>query len=85
MHDPGLLFAAIGHVVVCACICALLMLLVGYRDEICELAKAALQAHAQLFSSPLPTEETWPSESDLTLPDEPALVSLFQRPPPSFA
>lgn len=85
MHDPGLLFAAIGQVVVCACICALLMLLVGYRDEICELAKAALQAQAQLFTSLISAEEAWPSESDLKPPDQPALVSLFQRPPPSFA
>jgi hypothetical protein len=85
MHDPGLLFAAIAQVIVCVCICALLMLLVGYRDEICELAKAALQAQAQLFSSLVSTEEAWPSESDLTPPDEPALVSLFQRPPPSLA
>jgi hypothetical protein len=81
MHDPGLLFAAIGQVIVCA----LLMLLVGYRDEICELAKSALQLRAQLFSSLVPTEEAWPSESDLTPPDEPSLVSLFQRPPPSLA
>ena len=85
MHDPGLLFAAIGQVIVCACICALLMLLVGYRDEICELAKAALRARAQLFSSLVPTEEAWSLESDLTPPDEPALVALFQRPPPSVA
>jgi hypothetical protein len=85
MHDPGLLFAAIGQVIVCACVCALLMLLVGYRDEICELAKSALQLRARLFSSLAPTEEAWPSESDLTPPDEPSLVSLFQRPPPSLA
>lgn len=85
MHDPGLLFTAIGQLLVCACICALLMLLVGYRDEICELAKAALQAQAQLFSSLVATEEAWPSEIDLTPPDQPALVPLFQRPPPSLA
>jgi hypothetical protein len=85
MHDPGLLLGAIGQVIACACICALLMLLVGYRDEICELAKAALQAQAQFFPSLVPTEEAWPSESDLTPPDEPTLVSLFQRPPPSLA
>ncbi len=85
VHDPGLFLGAIGQVIVCACICALLMLLVGYRDEICELAKAALQSQAQLFSSLIPTEEAWPPKGDLITPGEPAPVSLFQRPPPSLA
>jgi hypothetical protein len=85
MHDPGLFLAAIGQVIACACICALLMLLIGYRDEICELAKAAFQSQATLFSALIPTEETWWGESHLSTPDEPTLVSLFQRPPPSFA
>lgn len=83
--QPALLLGAIGQLIAYLCVCGLLMFVVAYRDEICELATAALQGNAPLFASLIPLKPTWQSDTDHPLPDAPILVPLFQRPPPLFA
>jgi hypothetical protein len=83
--QPALLLGAIGQLIAYLCVCGLLIFMVAYRDELCELATTALQGNAPLFAPRIPIKATWRSNSDLPLPDEPILVPLFQRPPPLFA
>ena len=83
--QPALLLGAIGQLVAYLCVCGLLIFTVAYRDELCELATTALQGNAPLFASLIPLKRTWPSDTDLPLPDAPILVPLFQRPPPLLA
>ena len=85
MHEPGMLFAAVLQAVACACTFAFLIFLVAYRDEICELIRAAFQEYANLLVALLvAAEPTW-SESDLAYPTAPSITPLSQRPPPLFA
>jgi hypothetical protein len=83
--QPALLLGAIGQLIAYLCVCVLLIFVVAYRDELCELATTVLQGNAPLFASLIPVKPTWPSDTDLPLSDEPILVPLFQRPPPLFA
>jgi hypothetical protein len=80
--QPALLLGAIGQLIAYLCVCGLLIFMVAYRDELCELATTALQGNAPLFASLIPLKATWQSDIDLPLPDAPILVPLFQRPPP---
>jgi hypothetical protein len=83
--QPGVLFGTIGQLIACACICALLMFVVAYRGDICELATAALRTQTPRFAAPVLTEAAWRFETEFPIPEEPLLVSLFERPPPFFA
>src|ERR1700730_16826543 len=59
--QPALLLGAIGQLVAYLCVCGLLIFMVAYRDELCELATTALQGNAPLFASLIPLKRTWPS------------------------
>jgi hypothetical protein len=83
--QPALLLGAIGQLIAYLCVCGLLIFMVAYRDELCELATTALQGEAPLFASLVSIKATWQSDNDLPLPEAPILVPLFQRPPPLFA
>lgn len=83
--QPALLLGAIGQLIAYLCVFGLLIFMVAYRDELCELATTALQGNPPLFASLIPLKATRQSDTDLPLPDAPILVPLFQRPPPLFA
>ena len=83
--QPALFLGAIGELIAYLCVCGLLIFVVAYRDELCELATTVLQGNAPLFASLIPIKAPSQSDTDLSLPDAPILVPLFQRPPPLFA
>lgn len=86
MQRPGMVSAALLQLAICACLLALCLLLVAYREELRDIVMAALPGCLRfLFTLPLSGASALHSATESAPPCGPSLSPLFQRPPPFLA